>query len=197
MKTFLKTRFPFLSALYRFRGDLLGALESYKFGRWHVRGMWRTPRHSLIIKYNDNDKANTCSNLCDEHYERLPLILLLRSSVTSSNNVHTPDVRWRSPASRIVIDPHKIITKRFMSLGRLRFLHYSLTICFVKIWDFHCGDYEECSLLGYKNPLRTSQETHYLSATETSRLLLCKTWDFHCDDYEERRLLGYVAVWLL
>jgi hypothetical protein len=33
---------------------------------------------------------------------------------------------------------------------------------------------EECRLLGYKNPVRTSQETHYVSATEPSRLMLCK-----------------------
>jgi hypothetical protein len=35
-------------------------------------------------------------------------------------------------------------------------------------------DYEECRLLGYKNPVRTSQETHYVSAPEHSRLMLCK-----------------------
>jgi hypothetical protein len=33
---------------------------------------------------------------------------------------------------------------------------------------------EECRLLGYKTPVRTSQETHYLSVTESSRLMLCK-----------------------
>jgi hypothetical protein len=32
---------------------------------------------------------------------------------------------------------------------------------------------EERRLLGYKNPVRTSQETHYVSATESSRLMLC------------------------
>jgi hypothetical protein len=46
-------------------------------------------------------------------------------------------------------------------------------------------------LLGYKNPVRTSQETHYLSATESSRLMLCKIWGFHGGDYEDCRLLGY------
>jgi hypothetical protein len=60
-----------------------------------------------------------------------------------------------------------------------------------KIWDFHSSDYEECRLLGYKNPVRTSQETHYVSATETSQLMLCKIWGFHGGDYEEWRLLGY------
>jgi hypothetical protein len=35
-------------------------------------------------------------------------------------------------------------------------------------------DYEECRLLGYRNPIRTSQETHYVSATEPSQLMLCK-----------------------
>jgi hypothetical protein len=35
-------------------------------------------------------------------------------------------------------------------------------------------NYEECRLLGYKNPVRTSQETHYVSTTESSQLMLCK-----------------------
>jgi hypothetical protein len=33
---------------------------------------------------------------------------------------------------------------------------------------------EECRLLGYKNPIRTSQETHYVSATQSSQSMLCK-----------------------
>jgi hypothetical protein len=46
--------------------------------------------------------------------------------------------------------------------------------CFyVKFEVFHGGDYEECRLLVYKTPVRTSQETHY-SATELSRLMLRK-----------------------
>jgi hypothetical protein len=43
-----------------------------------------------------------------------------------------------------------------------------------KIGDFHDDDYEECRLLGYKKPFRTSQETHYISTTEPSQLMLCK-----------------------
>jgi hypothetical protein len=70
-----------------------------------------------------------------------------------------------------------------------------LMLC--KIWDFHCGDYEECHLLGYKNPVRTSQETHYVSATEPSQLILCKIWGFHGGDYKECRLLGCYAAWFL
>jgi hypothetical protein len=66
-----------------------------------------------------------------------------------------------------------------------------------KIWGFHGGHYEECHLLGYKNPVRTSQETHYFSATEHSQLMLCKIWGFHGRDYEECRLLGCYAMWLL
>jgi hypothetical protein len=60
-----------------------------------------------------------------------------------------------------------------------------------KIWGFHGGDYEECRLLGYKNPVHTSQETHYVSTTESSRLMLCKIWGFHGGDYEE--CLHYTA----
>jgi hypothetical protein len=43
-----------------------------------------------------------------------------------------------------------------------------------KIWGFRGDDYEELRLTGYKNPVRTSQETHHASATEPSRLMLCK-----------------------
>jgi hypothetical protein len=35
-------------------------------------------------------------------------------------------------------------------------------------------DCEECRLLGYISPVRNSQETHYVSATESSQLMLCK-----------------------
>jgi hypothetical protein len=60
-----------------------------------------------------------------------------------------------------------------------------------KIWSFHGSDYEEWRLLGYKNRVRTSQETHYFSTIESSQLMLCKIWGFHGSDYEEWRLLGY------
>jgi hypothetical protein len=63
-----------------------------------------------------------------------------------------------------------------------------------KIWGFHGGDYEECRLLGYKNPVRTSQETHYVSATEPSPLMLCKIWGFHGGDYEEYRPSGMLPL---
>jgi hypothetical protein len=59
-----------------------------------------------------------------------------------------------------------------------------------KMWGFHGSDYEECRLLGYKNPVRTSRETHYVSATDRSRLILWKIWGFHGGDYEECRFLG-------
>jgi phosphomannomutase len=66
-------------------------------------------------------------------------------------------------------------------------MHTSHKLC--KISGFHGGDYEECSPLGYKNPVHTWQETH-ISATESSRLILYKIWGFHGGDYEEC-LLGY------
>jgi hypothetical protein len=59
------------------------------------------------------------------------------------------------------------------------------------IWGVHGSDYEECRLLGYKNSVRTSQETYYVSATKSSQLMLCKIWGVHGSDYEECRLLGY------
>jgi hypothetical protein len=57
-----------------------------------------------------------------------------------------------------------------------------LMLC--KICGFHGGNYEECRLLGYSNPVRTSQGT-YTSATESSRLMLCNIWGFHGGDHEE------------
>jgi hypothetical protein len=66
-----------------------------------------------------------------------------------------------------------------------------------KILGFHGGDYEVCRLLGYKNPVRTSQETHHLSATDLSPLMLFNIWGFHGGDLEEHRLLSCDAVWLL
>jgi hypothetical protein len=47
----------------------------------------------------------------------------------------------------------------------------------------------ESRLLGYKNPVRTSQEAHYVSAAEPSRLMLCNICGLHSGDYEECRLL--------
>jgi hypothetical protein len=60
-----------------------------------------------------------------------------------------------------------------------------------KILRFQGGDHEECRLLGYKTQVRTSQETHYVSATESSHLMLSKILGFHGGNYEECRLLGY------
>jgi hypothetical protein len=38
----------------------------------------------------------------------------------------------------------------------------------------YVDDDEESRLLGYKNPVRTSQETHYVFHTEPSQLMLPK-----------------------
>jgi hypothetical protein len=51
--------------------------------------------------------------------------------------------------------------------------HLTHTVYKQDLW-YHGGNYEECRLLGYKNPVRTSQETHYFSTTEPSRLMLCR-----------------------
>jgi hypothetical protein len=59
------------------------------------------------------------------------------------------------------------------------------------IGGFYSGDYEECRLLGYKALVRTSQETHYLSVTESIPLMLLKIGGFYSGDYEECRLLGH------
>jgi hypothetical protein len=45
------------------------------------------------------------------------------------------------------------------------------------------------AVVGYNNSVRTSQETHHISTTESSQLMLCKIRRFHGRDYEEYRLL--------
>jgi hypothetical protein len=70
-------------------------------------------------------------------------------------------------------------------------LHFLKLVAHLRIWSFRDGNYEEFHFLWYKIPVRTSQETHYVSATEPSRLMLCKILDFHGGDHEEYRLLGY------
>jgi hypothetical protein len=59
-----------------------------------------------------------------------------------------------------------------------------------KIRGFHGSDYEEWRILVYKNPVRTSQEKLYVSATESSLLMPYKMWGFHGGDYKECRILG-------
>jgi hypothetical protein len=43
-----------------------------------------------------------------------------------------------------------------------------------KTRGFHGGYYAERRLLGYKNPVRTSQETYYISAIKPSPLIQCQ-----------------------
>jgi hypothetical protein len=45
-----------------------------------------------------------------------------------------------------------------------------------------------------RNSICTSQETHYVSATESSRLMLCKTLGFRGDDYEEFQSSGMLRL---
>jgi hypothetical protein len=54
--------------------------------------------------------------------------------------------------------------------------------------------FKECRLLGYRNPVCNSQDTHYVSVTEPSQLILPKTLGFHDADCDVCRLLGYAAM---
>jgi hypothetical protein len=52
--------------------------------------------------------------------------------------------------------------------------------------EFIGGEYEESRLLGYKNPICTSQETHYVSTIEPSRLMLLgETVAVYCENRTE------------
>jgi hypothetical protein len=60
-----------------------------------------------------------------------------------------------------------------------------------KIGGFHGGDYEECRLLVYRNPVLTSGNTLRLRY-RGQLFMLCKIWGFHGGDYEECHLLGNI-----
>jgi hypothetical protein len=61
---------------------------------------------------------------------------------------------------------------------------FALDHLIISVRIFHTLKYlnewnEEFRLLGRKNPVRTSEETQYVSAREFNRLMLCKTRGFH------------------
>jgi hypothetical protein len=52
-------------------------------------------------------------------------------------------------------------------------------------FEFFTAVTEVFRRLGHKGTVPISQETHYVSTTEPSQLMLCKIWGFHGSDYEE------------
>jgi hypothetical protein len=76
-------------------------------------------------------------------------------------------------------------------------LKLSNKLRFRKMLGFHGDECEACRLLGYKNPVRTSQEIYYVPAAKPGWLMLCKIRGFHGGHYEGCRLLGCDASWLL
>jgi hypothetical protein len=118
--------------------------------------------------------CNICA--CGFHIQRLHLVdCLCIASQTELGHVAVPTEL-----------PDRVCAS--IALLRLT-VHIKLYVVRCEIF-VNC-DYDEWRLLGYKNPVCTSQETHYLSATEFSRLMLCKIWSFHSGDYEECRLQRY------
>jgi hypothetical protein len=47
---------------------------------------------------------------------------------------------------------------------------------------------------GIKNRVRTSDETNYISARETSRLMICRNVEFHDGGCEKCHLMGCYAT---
>jgi hypothetical protein len=87
----------------------------------------------------------------------------------------------------------QLYTGKWRKTNRVSRIQEYMKLLLFQIWGFYGGAYEEWRLLGYKNPVRTSQETHYFSPTESSWLMLCKI--LYGGDYKEWRLLGCYAVW--
>jgi hypothetical protein len=96
---------------------------------------------------------------------------------------------WLVACRNEIISAYRVNIKRTENM--FLDLHRWILMERCKVWGSLSGDCEECRLLGNKNPVRTLRGTHYLSATEPSRLMLCNIWGFHGGDYEECRLLWY------
>jgi hypothetical protein len=89
-------------------------------------------------------------------------------------SVSLTSVRWN--ASSIF---HCLTNMRSNNEGSVRFeVITAVTMKNAVFWDI-------------KKTVRSSQETHYVSVTEASLLMLCRIWGFHGGGYEECRLLGY------
>jgi hypothetical protein len=99
------------------------------------------------------------------------------------------DVRTSQETHVLLLGPASTATIRSKSRrtrGHILLSHFRLSSHFIVCYDLqgyggnnlthlHTGvAYEERRLLGYKNPVRTSHETHYVSARDPSRLMLCK-----------------------
>jgi hypothetical protein len=74
----------------------------------------------------------------------------------------------------ILLGQLKTEGKVILEIGSLRLKLENVLYFIGRLHIFHVGDYGEYRLLGYKIPVRTSQEKQYVSVTESSQLMLCK-----------------------
>jgi hypothetical protein len=100
---------------------------------------------------------------------------LLHTSACRSEVVHDEDVVFFVVLCCVVL---KVTYRNWGIARQFSCWNCSNSVNTCKISGFHGGHYEECRLLGYNTPVRTSQETHYVSVAESSRLMLCKIWGF-------------------
>jgi hypothetical protein len=125
------------------------------------------------------------SELWFRHGEWLCQHLLWRSDTAiMSKETRVSSPSWPSSGSKTDTVAHHRKTLAHAELG----LCWNDNTCYNILTTVICV---KCRLLGHKNPVRTSQETHYVSATEPSQLILRQIWGFHGGDYEEWCLLGY------
>jgi hypothetical protein len=112
----------------------------------------------------------------------------LPSALSSSCDLRSCPPLTENPCAATTCKMWPELIQHEISFGNLDKLE-TCDLC--KIWGLRDCDYEEWRLLGYKTPVRTSQETHYVSATASSQLMLCKIWGLRGCDYVEWRLLEY------
>jgi hypothetical protein len=94
------------------------------------------------------------------------------------------------------LEGQTIVTERLTIKGFIESLH-SCNYSFVRFEVLKAVSIKNAVFKEYNNPVRTSHETHYVSATEPSQLMLCKIRDFHGGDNEECRLMRYNFMWIL
>jgi hypothetical protein len=81
---------------------------------------------------------------------------------------------------------HQILKQNYLDFNSLRVKQRTLSECWKKDHNVRLEVFNAVTMRNaVKNAVHTSQETHYISATDPSLLMLCKIWGFHGGDHED------------
>jgi hypothetical protein len=86
-----------------------------------------------------------------------------------------------------------ILLVKLMHMITIKFVVYRWIDHVIVKSDLTLGGFKRCIRIIYINPVRTSQETHYFSATEPNRLMpFRETVAVYCEKHTEHRYSPYL-----